>query len=47
MKYLFFFEEDENKELKKNEVKGKDNITFVIYFGDTPFYILQFAFLPT
>ena len=41
MKYLFFFEEDENKELKKNEVKGKDNITFVIYFWRYTF--LHFA----
>ena len=28
---IFFLEEDENKKLKKNELKGKDNITFVIH----------------
>ena len=30
--YTFIFEED-NKDLKKNNVKGKENVVFVISFG--------------
>ena len=31
--YTFIFEEEDNKDLKKNDVKGKENVVFVISFG--------------
>ena len=30
--YTFIFEEEDNKELKKNDIKRKDNFGFAIFF---------------
>ena len=31
--YTFIFEEKENKEMKKNDIKRKDNFWFVVFLG--------------